>query len=226
MPEYKYLPANPKNYGGSRSATQIRYLVFHYTGNDGDRAANNAAYFQNRVVGASAHYFVDDTTVWQSVPDLSIAWAVGGKKYPNAGATGGGTMHGIVTNANSISVEMCDTIRNGVYQASEATLSNAAALGRELMRQYHIPIENVVRHFDVTGKHCPSYLVSSAKWAAFLDRLTLDNIPSPAHKSGVEWALASGILRGNSAGDLMLSKPVTREQLCTMLHRVCKLMND
>ena len=34
--------ANPGNYGGSRNASQIRYLVYHYTGNDGDRAANNA----------------------------------------------------------------------------------------------------------------------------------------------------------------------------------------
>ena len=80
-------------------ANQIKYLVFHYTGNDGDQAANNAAYFQNNIVQASAHYFVDDTTVWRSVPDLKVAWAVGGKKYANADKTGGGTMHGIVTNS-------------------------------------------------------------------------------------------------------------------------------
>ena len=53
--------ANSGNYGGSRNASQIRYLVYHYTGNDGDSAANNAAYFQQNIVKASAHYFVDDT---------------------------------------------------------------------------------------------------------------------------------------------------------------------
>lgn len=42
--------ANPGNYGGSRKASQIKYLVYHYTGNDGDRAASNAAYFQTHVV--------------------------------------------------------------------------------------------------------------------------------------------------------------------------------
>ena len=62
--------ANSGNYGGSRNASQIRYLVYHYTGNDGDSAANNAAYFRRNIVKASAHYFVDDTTVWRSVPDL------------------------------------------------------------------------------------------------------------------------------------------------------------
>lgn len=159
------------NYGGSRTASQIKYLVFHYTGNDGDKAANNAAYFQKNIVKASAHYFVDDTAVYRSVPDLRVAWAVGGSKYANADKTGGGSMYGVITNTNSISIEMCDTIRNGVYQASEATLENAAALGRELMSKYNIPIDNVHRHFDVTGKHCPSYLINERKWAAFKSRL-------------------------------------------------------
>ena len=219
--------ANSGNYGGSRNASQIRYLVYHYTGNDGDRAANNAKYFQNNIVKASAHYFVDDTTVWRSVPDLKVAWSVGGSKYANADKTGGGTMYGVITNTNSLSIEMCDTIRNGVYQASEATLSNAAALGRALMEKYGIPIENVYRHFDVTGKHCPSYLVNAQKWAEFKKRLEvkiMDNTPSPAHKEGVEWAIANGILTGNSEENLMLSQPVTRQQMCTMLYRFWKLI--
>ena len=219
--------ANSGNYGGSRNASQIRYLVYHYTGNDGDRAANNAKYFQNNIVKASAHYFVDDTTVWRSVPDLKVAWSVGGSKYANADKTGGGTMYGVITNTNSLSIEMCDTIRNGVYQASEATLANAAALGRALMEKYGIPIENVYRHFDVTGKHCPSYLVNAQKWAEFKKRLEvkiMDNTPSGAHKEGVEWAVANGILTGNSEGDLMLSQPVTRQQMCTTLYRMWKLM--
>lgn len=219
--------ANSGNYGGSRNASQIRYLVYHYTGNDGDKAANNAAYFHWNTAKASAHYFVDDTTVWRSVPDLKVAWSVGGSKYANADKTGGGTMYGIITNTNSISIEMCDTIRNGVYQASEATLANAAALGRELMAKYGIPLERVYRHFDVTGKHCPSYLVNAQKWAEFKKRLEvkiMDNTPSPAHKEGVEWAVKNGILTGNSEGDLMLSQPVTRQQMCTMLYRMWKLM--
>lgn len=215
------------NYGGSRNASQIRYLVYHYTGNDGDKAANNAAYFQHNIVKASAHYFVDDTAVYLSVPELKIAWSVGGNKYDNADKTGGGTMYGVITNTNSISIEMCDTIKNGVYQASEATLTNAAALGRKLMEKYGIPIENVYRHFDVTGKHCPSYLINAQKWAEFKKRLevkTMDNTPSPAHKEGVEWAVKNGILTGNSEGDLMLSQPVTRQQMCTMLHRFYELI--
>jgi len=50
----------------------------------------------------------------------------------------------------------------------------------------------------------------------------MDNTPSPAHKEGVEWAKKNGILTGDSAGDLKLTAPVTRQQLCTMLHRFAK----
>ena len=215
--------ANPNNYGGKRTADQIRYLVIHYTGNDGDNAANNAAYFQRTVVQASAHYFVDDTAIYRSVPELCAAWAVGGKKYADAEQTGGGTMYHIVTNANSISVELCDTVQDGTYQATEATLENAFALCRELMARYHIPLENVYRHFDVTGKRCPAYFVDPEKWAEFKRRLEvwepMDNNPSPAYKEGVEWAVKEGILLGNEEGDLMLHQELTREQFCAMLKR-------
>lgn len=237
---YKYVKqlAASGNYGGSRTAAQIKYLVFHYTGNDGDKAANNAVYFQNNVVKASAHYFVDDTTVCQSVPDLKVAWAVGGSKYQNAVYTGGATMYGKITNTNSISIEMCDTLRNGVYQASEATMENAAALGRELMKKYSIPLSNVYRHFDVTGKHCPSYLINADKWEqfklrledsmslknatdeevlAFVNRMQAVLSTQPASTTlapEVAKAVALGITDGSDPKAL-----TTREQTATMIKR-------
>ena len=217
---------HPENCGGPRTAGQIRYLVYHYTGNDGDTAADNAAYFQSRVVKASAHYFVDDHTVYRSVPDLRVAWAVGGSKYAGAGQTGGGTMYGIINNTNSLSIEMCGTAGDGSRQAGEAALENAAALGRELMKKYGIPLEHVYRHFDVTGKRCPAYLVENHAWTAFKRRLTMDNTPAPAHKEGVDWAVQNGILLGGADGDLMLSQPVTREQMCTLLLRFMHILEE
>ena len=217
---------HPENCGGPRTAGQIRYLVYHYTGNDGDTAADNAAYFQSRVVKASAHYFVDDHTVYRSVPDLRVAWAVGGSKYAGAGQTGGGTMYGIINNTNSLSIEMCGTAGDGSRQAGEAALENAAALGRELMKKYGIPLEHVYRHFDVTGKRCPAYLVENHAWTAFKRRLTMDNTPAPAHKEGVDWAVLNGILLGGADGDLMLSQPVTREQMCTLLLRFMHILEE
>ena len=169
-----YIPCNPANYGGKRKASDIKYLVYHYTGNDGDHDTNNAKYYRDNVVESSAHYFVDDDSITQSVPDLVIAWAVGGKRYKNYKETGGAKLYGIAKNANSISIEMCDTSRDGALMATEQTLSNAIELGKYLMQKYDIPIDRVIRHFEVSGKPCPAYFVDNEKWEAFKARLRVE----------------------------------------------------
>ena len=73
----KTLIANRKNYGSKRSTKTIKYLVYHYTANDGDTDENNAKYFHNNVVKASAHKFVDDDSATTSVPDNYVAWHCG-----------------------------------------------------------------------------------------------------------------------------------------------------
>lgn len=139
--------ANRKNYGGMRSTDSIRYIVVHYTGNDGDTDENNGKYFRNNIVGSSAHYFVDDDSITQTVPDNYIAWHCGAKKYK----------HAHCRNANSIGVELCDDVRNGVIYPSGKTIENALELVEHLMQKYSIPKDNVIRHYDVTGKLCPAY---------------------------------------------------------------------
>ena len=40
------------------------------------------------------------------------------------------------------------------------------------MERYHIPIQNVIRHYDVTGKVCPAPFVEDARaWLRFKQRL-------------------------------------------------------
>ena len=163
--------SNPKNYGNKRSTSNIKYLVYHYTANDGDTDEAKGNYFKNNFVGGSAHYFVDDDSVTQSVPDNYVAWSVGGSKYNDCAKTGGGKLYGIVTNFNSISVEMCDTKKDGKIMASEATLANAVKLGKKLMKKYNIDIDHVIRHFDVNGKHCPAYFMDESAWSNFKKRL-------------------------------------------------------
>lgn len=174
--EIKTQTANRGNFGNSRAASSIKYIVIHYTGNDGDTAANNAKYYAQNIVKASAHYFVDNKEVIRSVPDLRIAWAVGGEKWASCSTTGGGTMHGKCTNANSISIELCDVVSNGKIEPNKETVRRAIALTRELMAKYGIPQSNVIRHFDVTGKLCPAYWSgkeNAAKWKTeFWDALS------------------------------------------------------
>lgn len=155
--------ANPKNYGGERSTGNIKYIVIHYTGNDGDTDESNGKYFHNNVVKASAHYFVDDDSVTQSVPDNCVAWSVGGSKYSNCSQTGGGKYYKKCTNANSISIEICDDVKNGKVYPSAKTIANALDLTKSLMKKYGIPAANVIRHFDVNGKGCPAYWCGNAE---------------------------------------------------------------
>lgn len=168
----KQILANTSNYGSKRSKSNIKYLVYHYTANKGDTAENNGNYFKNNIVNASANFFVDDTMVVESVPPEYIAWAVGGSKYSNCVSTGGGTYYGKATNKNTIHIEMCGD-KNG--NASTKTQENAITLGKELMEKYNIPIENVIRHFDVNGKRCPAYFCYSdtndKAWKEFKARL-------------------------------------------------------
>lgn len=179
MYKTKTITANRSNYGAKRNSSDIRYLVIHYTGNAGDTAENNGKYFKNNIVKASAHYFVDDDNVVQSVPDYYIAWSVGGSKYADAAKTGGGKYYGKAKNANSINIELCGTAGNGKAQPSAKTIANALTLVRNLMNKYNIPQSRVIRHFDVTGKSCPAYWCGSAskekKWKSeFLAKLKSD----------------------------------------------------
>jgi N-acetylmuramoyl-L-alanine amidase CwlA len=166
------LRAKSGNYGSTRKASAIQYLVYHYTGNKTDTAKNNATYLHNNLVKASAHYFVDENSIYQSVPDLSVAYAVGGGKYSDCATTGGGKLYGVCTNTNSISIEMCST--GGVI--APATIQRAVALGKELMAKYSIPVSRVCRHFDVNGKHCPGwsgwYGKDPDQWEALVKKLS------------------------------------------------------
>lgn len=151
--------ANKANYGGTRSLNSIKWIVLHYTANDGDSDENNATYFQRNVVKTSAHYFVDDDSITQSVPDNYVAWAVGGGKLNSHGK-----YHGQCTNSNSISIELCDNVRNGVVYPTRRTIENAIDLTKMLMAKYNIDINRVIRHRDVTGKECPKFWIDDSKW--------------------------------------------------------------
>lgn len=190
---FKTKIANKKNYGSSRKTSKIKYIVLHYTGNDGDTDESNGKYFANNVVKSSAHYFVDDDSVTQTVPDNYVAWAVAGNRYNDYKTTGGARLYGTVTNTNSLSIELCDDVKNGVVYPSAKTIENAIALTKQKMREYDIPQENVIRHFDVNGKHCPAYwcgnISNNAKWQTeFWNKLADTAVYKPAVR---EWQVAA-----------------------------------
>ncbi len=46
----------------------IKYIVIHFTSNNGDTALNNCNYFSGANRGASAHYFIGDDGIYESYP--------------------------------------------------------------------------------------------------------------------------------------------------------------
>lgn len=211
--EIKVKTARAENYTrASRKLSDIAYIAVHYTGNLGDTAKNNADYFARGVVTppASAHYFVDETEVWQSVPDDHAAWHVGASKY----------YHPACRNANSIGVEICMQDKQG--RLRQASIDRAAALVRELMQRYSIPIERVVRHYDVTHKLCPAPMVSDpALWESFRAKLTeevnddmkyyetINEIPAGELRDTVQFLIDRKAIAGNGSG-LHLSEDMVR----------------
>lgn len=219
--------ADKSNYGSYRSLSKIKYIVWHYTANDGDTDESNAKFFKTKNRNASAHYFVDDDSITISVPDTYVAWSVGGSRYSNYKTTGGASLYKICTNTNSINIELCDTVKNGKYDVSEKTLNNAIELTRSLMKKYNIPISNVVRHFDVTGKSCPSYYVDNTEWNKVKNRISNLNSSTISYTytqtqfiKDVQTAI--GAKADGIAGNETLSKTVTVSKTKNNRHTVVK----
>ncbi len=221
-----FKQAHSGNYRkASRGKADIRYLVIHFTANDGDTAKNNADYFSQADISTSAHYFVDEREVWQSVRDADIAWHCG---------TRGTYFHPYCRNANSIGIELCSRKNGEKYYFKPETVRRAQQLTRELMKKYGIPIENVVRHYDVTHKNCPAPFVESVSaWTAFRQGLqkeetdmteaevkkliensrrlynTVAECPAWAQPT-VRKLIGKGLMQGDEKGRLALSSGLLR----------------
>ena len=194
-----------RNYGGLRSAP-VEYLVIHYTGVPGDTAENEARYFAASDTGkTSAHYFVDEQEVIRSVPEAFVAWHCGGKEY----------FHPHCRNGNSIGIEICTKGEPGDYRFHPRAVERAKGLVRRLMRDYDVPPERVVRHYDVTRKLCPMPFVGQGlrDWERFKEGLkmydTLESLPGWARPT-VEKLMEAGCLQGDDRGRLGLTEDMVR----------------
>lgn len=142
----------------------IKYIVLHYTaGSKSSPGSAKAVKSVFKTHNASADFAVDDRDIIQFNPDIrnNYTWAVGDPKNTSSG---GASLNGICTNRNSVSVEMCSTLLNGWsarypnhegWVVTDKTIDNARCIVKILMRVFNVPVQNVVRHYDVTGKLCP-----------------------------------------------------------------------
>jgi len=142
------------NFSDKNNVGRIKKIVIHYFGALGT-AKETCAFFYNVYRGASASYFVDESEIWRCVTDEDTAW--------HCGEDGVGTQKNIVFNSNSIGIEMrplkVNTTTMGAgdtdWYFNDKTLQNTRDIVVSLMQQYNLTIDDVVRHYDVTGKACP-----------------------------------------------------------------------
>ncbi|WP_071131381.1 N-acetylmuramoyl-L-alanine amidase [Enterococcus timonensis] len=133
------------NFNNSNS---VKYIVVHDVGAQ-STAKNNVDYFFGGNRNASAHYFVDDSSIWQSVEESHGAWHCGD----------GHGKYGI-TNSNSIGIEMC--LPSGAV--TEKTEANTLELVKHLQSKYGVDNAHVVRHYDASRKNCPAQFNLDGKW--------------------------------------------------------------
>ena len=219
----EFVSCDPSNYRAGRTQP-VRYIVMHYTANNGDTARNNCDYY-HRVGGlqASAHYFCDEYGAMQSVLECDTAWHCGARAY----------WHPECRNGNSIGIEMCSRKRaDGSYYIKPETVANAATLAKGIMQRYGIDTEHVVRHYDVTGKRCPMPWVDDpAQWTEFKEILkqndndeedenmvkykTIDDVPE-WYRSEVQELMDAGALKGTGNGAIDISEDVVRGAIIGM----------
>lgn len=138
---------------------KVNGIVVHYTANPGTTAMQNRDYFAGLATShqtkASSHFVIGlEGEIVQCIPCKEIAYASNNR------------------NKDTISIECCIPDDTGKF--NDATYQSLVQLTAWLIGRYDLGIEDVIRHYDVTGKNCPKYFVEHEDaWEQFLDDLAV-----------------------------------------------------
>ncbi|MCI8326288.1 MAG: N-acetylmuramoyl-L-alanine amidase [Lachnospiraceae bacterium] len=132
---------------------KVNAIVIHYTANPGTTARQNRNYFNglkdSKQTKVSAHFVIGlEGEIVQCIPCNEIAYASNDR------------------NGDTISIECCHEDTTGKFnQNTKDTLVHLTAW---LLGRYGLTTENIIRHYDVTGKQCPLYYVEhEEEWTDF-----------------------------------------------------------
>ena len=127
----------------------IKNIVIHYVGNPNTSAKNNRDYFNKPSTGVSSHFIVGlSGEVIQCVPIYERSAASNDR------------------NKDTLSIETCHPDESGKF--NQATYNSLVKLTAYLCYQFDLKQDDVIRHYDVTGKICPKYYVENEdEWKIF-----------------------------------------------------------
>ena len=132
---------------------RITGIVIHYTANPGSTAKQNRDYFNGlqytHQTQASSHFVIGlDGEIVQCIPTWEVAYASNER------------------NKDTVSIECCHPSEGGNF--TDATYRSMVQLTAWLCQKFELTEEDVIRHYDVTGKNCPKYFVEHEDaWVQF-----------------------------------------------------------
>lgn len=159
---------------------RVTKIAVHYVGNPNTSAAANRNYFENQKTAGryvSSHYIIGlQGEIIQCIPLNEISYCTN------------------QANSYSISIECCHPDSTGKF--NEATEQSLAELCACLLEKFGLCADDIIRHYDVTGKQCPLYWsptkyqsaeVANGRFKAFKDRVAVlmkkDKPPDNTDKS-------------------------------------------
>lgn len=157
--DVELLTINPYSRPGAQSE-KINNIVIHYTANPGTTAKQNRNYFEglkdSRKTKASSHFIVGlEGEIIQCVPTWEVAYASNHR------------------NVDTVSIETCHKTSDGTY--TKETYKSMVELTAWLCEKFGLTEQDIIRHYDITGKICPKYFVEDEEaWKQF--RLDVKNI--------------------------------------------------
>ena len=151
VPEYVdvELIENQKARSGEK-IEKINNIVIHYVGNPGTTAKNNRDYFNKSDTDVCSHFVVGlDGEIIQCVPLNEKSSA---SNYRNF---------------DTISIEVCHSDSTGKFNTD--TYNSLVKLVGWLCKNSNLTADDVIRHYDITGKECPKYFVDNeSEWKKFI----------------------------------------------------------
>lgn len=150
--DVELLTVNPYSRPGTPT-NKITGIVVHYTANPGATAMDNRNYFEGLKDGhdtqVSSNFIVGlEGEIVQCVPTWEMAYASNSR------------------NIDTVSIECCHPDETGKFNTE--TYRSMVQLCAWLCMKFDLNEEDVIRHYDVTGKNCPKYFVENEEaWANF-----------------------------------------------------------
>ena len=161
--DVQLLDVNPYSRPGT-TIDHVNGIVVHYTANPGSTAQDNRDYFNglkdSHETSASSNFVIGlEGEIIQCIPTWEMAYASNDR------------------NADTISIECCHPDENGKFtdatyrslvQLTDETYNSVVQLAGFLCKRFNLTSDDVIRHYDVTGKICPKYFVEDEDaWVEF-----------------------------------------------------------